>query len=164
MGMSEEISLFVGFAVPDDKLYDISYKDNFSCDHLKLKPQKANGGEHCSDCGVKFKIWSSRIIDVKPAMHKFAGDGVDDLYNGKWTSTVAGRSIMLRRLVNNYYGGETIFVGEWFVTDINSGESSHFIGEPGDMISETKLASALKKAGVPFDRNSFGIYMLKEMF
>lgn len=164
MSVTEETSLFVGFVVPANKLYDISHENRFSCDHLKLKPKRADSGKHCSDCGVKFKTWTSRFIDVKPGMRKFAGGGPGDIYNGKWTSIVAGKSIMLRRLVNNCYGGENILVGEWFVTDANSTESTRFVGKPGNMISETKLAAELNKAGMPFDRDSFGIYMLKEMF
>jgi hypothetical protein len=163
MSTDYQYDVLIGFTVPVDKLYDREKGSRWSCEHAE-KQLAANSldlpPKHCSECGERIsKVEESQLI-LKP---EFAAIIEDDWYNNiGWEGDLAGVKIWLTQ----YYTDEGDEVrGAYFAgVEVASFYHREDLGVRREDVpqipSESDVADFLKASGIPFDSESWGLWMI----
>lgn len=167
MSYSNYINVVSGFLVDESDLFDYKTFDIHSCTHIKEHPEFIDKIDYCPSCGRKISIRQGQHKTLKKKFNGILDYNIDAEHNGMWYHTMRnGNKIVLRHLVNSWDNSSVWFVGK----EIFRMEGGVEVADKGifcridhnELLSEISLATILESEGIPYDRNSFGLYLLED--
>lgn len=171
MGISSITNIAVGFKVPTEALFYFEENKRYSCKHYKEEPTLDNNYKFCPYCGCEIKVYSSKTKKLRPEMEEILDINnyeypEDAMHNGAWFTQIGDFKLELRELVDNYSGQSNIFVAFWLngFDPRHDGDSVTFCGDPAVLPKKEIIMKTLDMHQIPYDPESYGIYMLTDWF
>lgn len=166
MGVSSTVNIFVGYKIDADSLFDYEEFDIFSCQHFKENPTLGINNKFCPECGTKINHRTGSNREMKPEFDGVILSDMDSMHNGAWNTQIGKHKVELRELVNNYKKEDNIFVGVWLnrFNPRSDDSSVKKIESMATLPREDVLKNTLEMYGVPFNPDSFGIYLLTDWY
>ena len=160
MSTDYQYDVLIGFSVPEDKLYDRENGSRWSCEHAEKQHSQDPSAKHCAECGEEISEAEESRLVLKP---EFASVIEDDwFHNIGWEGDLDGVKIWLTQ----YYVDEGDEVrGAYFVgVEVASFYHREDLGvrqeEVPQIPSKADVADFLKSQGIPFDSESWGLWMI----
>lgn len=153
----------LGFKVPHALTHTTSKREQYSCSHARSLLRKPNHPKFCPDCGFAVRRWVESQDRINPALlEKLDPDRlVDDeiWHDTGWKADLDGATIELWRAQDH----DDSFVGVTlgYVGDVKRGEVSQSKVPP--LPTEKAMAKFLESHGIPFDKRTWGVYMVSEI-
>lgn len=163
MGISINTSVFIGFQVDESDIFDIQKKQSWSCAHVKEDPMIMDEANYCSQCGTKFSIRTYSSREFKENLKKiFNKDPYDVEF---WSAEFGSHKIKLTQCMSNC-GEQPIIAGITLKSIEPKYESAMLFncGNPDKLPSKDVLKDFLESNSIPFDEDSFGIYLINEVY
>jgi hypothetical protein len=161
MSIDYSTSVFVGFKVKEEDIFDIRHTEKKSCSHITGEEIDI---KFCPICGIK--VGASKYTETKFKLElQEIMKGVEVYDVELWSGKINQHKITLYHLCQNY-GSAPYMVGAILkhIDPKYSETDAYFCGKPDDILKETELVELLTTNDIPFEKDTFGIYLLNEVF
>ena len=153
--------VLIGFAIPEDMLFDQECGSRWSCEHAEALTAAAaaptEAPRHCPECGKKIKEIIESWPGLKPEIAVLIED-VDEWYHVGWEGDLDGVGVQLMRYSMD--SGEAYFVGVEVASFYHREDLGAQRGDVPQIPSKAKMAKFLKASGIPFDPDSWGLWKI----
>jgi hypothetical protein len=160
MSTDYQYDVLIGFAVPEDKLYDRESGSRWSCEHAEEQHSQDPSAKHCSECGKKISEVEESQLVLKP---EIAALLADDWCGGVgWEKDLDGAGILLVQYDTG--DGETASVACFAGVGIAMFYHREDLGIQREDVplvpTEAEMAEFLNASGIPFDPESWGLWKI----
>jgi hypothetical protein len=158
MSTDYQYDVLIGFAVPEDKLYDRESGSRWSCEHAEEQHSQDPSAKHCSECGKKISEVEESWLALKP---EFADILDEDSHDVIWEGNMAEIKIWLTQYFE--VGGDeaySYFVGVRVASFYHREDLGVQREDVPQIPSESEMAEFLKASGIPFDPESWGLWKI----